>query len=55
MSSEFAVELRDVVKKFTTPEGNELAAVNRVTMQIRHGEFFSMFGPRDAGKQLRCD
>ncbi len=47
---EFAVELRDVVKKFITPEGNELAAVNHVTMQIKHGEFFSMLGSSGCGK-----
>ena len=34
MAGEFAIELRDVVKKFMTPEGNELAAVDHVTMQI---------------------
>lgn len=50
MSSEFAVELRDVVKKFITPEGNELAAVNHVTMQIKNGEFFSMLGSSGCGK-----
>lgn len=48
--SEFAVELREVVKRFTTPEGNELFAVNHVTLQIRHGEFFSMLGPSGCGK-----
>ncbi len=47
---EFAVELRDVVKKFVTPEGHELAAVDHVTMQIRHGEFFSMLGSSGCGK-----
>jgi len=47
---EFAVELRDVVKKFVTPEGNDLAAVNHVTMQIRNGEFFSMLGSSGCGK-----
>ncbi len=50
MSGEFAVELRDVVKKFITPEGHELAAVNHVTMQIHHGEFFSMLGSSGCGK-----
>src|SRR5512146_484013 len=50
MSSEYAVELRDVVKKFITPEGNDLAAVDHVTMQIRNGEFFSMLGPSGCGK-----
>lgn len=50
MGDEYAVELRDVVKKFITPEGDELAAVNHVTMQIRHGEFFSMLGSSGCGK-----
>ena len=31
MSSEFAVEMRDVVKRFITPEGHEMAAVDHVT------------------------
>lgn len=48
--SDFAIELRDVVKKFLTPEGNELAAVNHVTMQIKNGEFFSMLGSSGCGK-----
>ena len=48
--SEFAVELRDVVKEFVTPEGNDLAAVNHVTMQIKNGEFFSMLGSSGCGK-----
>ncbi len=50
MASEFAVELRDVVKKFITPEGNELVAVDHVMMQIRNGEFFSMLGSSGCGK-----
>ena len=48
--SEFAVELHDVVKVFPTPEGGEVEAVNHVTLQIRHGEFFSMLGPSGCGK-----
>ena len=50
MASEFAVEMRDVVKRFVTPEGNEIAAVDHVTMQIRNGEFFSMLGSSGCGK-----
>lgn len=50
MTSEFAVEMRDVVKKFITPEGNELNAVDHVTMQIKNGEFFSMLGSSGCGK-----
>lgn len=50
MTGEFAVELRDVVKKFMTPEGTELAAVDHVTMKINNGEFFSMLGSSGCGK-----
>ncbi len=50
MANEFAVELRDVVKRFMTPEGSEIAAVDHVTMQIRNGEFFSMLGSSGCGK-----
>jgi len=50
MTSEFAVEMRDVVKRFITPEGNEMAAVDHVTMQIKNGEFFSMLGSSGCGK-----
>ncbi|MEB2334591.1 MAG: ABC transporter ATP-binding protein [Anaerolineaceae bacterium] len=50
MTDEFAVEMQDVVKRFTTPEGGILAAVNHVTMQIRDGEFFSLLGPSGCGK-----
>jgi spermidine/putrescine transport system ATP-binding protein len=48
--SDQAVELREVVKNFITPEGGELAAVDHVTMQIRNGEFFSMLGSSGCGK-----
>src|SRR6266496_888317 len=50
MINEFAVELRDVVKKFITPEGHDLAAVDHVNMQIKNGEFFSMLGSSGCGK-----
>src|SRR5512138_2940662 len=50
MAHEFAVELRDVVKQFITPEGNLLNAVDHVTMQIKNGEFFSMLGSSGCGK-----
>src|SRR5512141_1164667 len=50
MANEFAVELRDVVKQFVTPEGSLLNAVDHVTMQIKNGEFFSMLGSSGCGK-----
>jgi spermidine/putrescine transport system ATP-binding protein len=48
--NEFAVELRDVVKTFQTPEGTALNAVDHVTMEIANGEFFSMLGSSGCGK-----
>jgi spermidine/putrescine transport system ATP-binding protein len=48
--SDFAVELRDVVKTFQTPEGGSVNAVDHVDMGIRHGEFFSMLGSSGCGK-----
>jgi spermidine/putrescine transport system ATP-binding protein len=49
-SSEFAVEMQDVLKQFVTPEGGILSAVDHVTMQIKDGEFFSLLGPSGCGK-----
>ena len=48
--SEYAVELRNVTKRFVGPAGEEVTAVRDVTLQIRDGEFFSMLGPSGCGK-----
>lgn len=48
--SEYAVELRDVVKKFQTPEGTVVSAVDHVDLKIRNGEFFSLLGSSGCGK-----
>jgi len=50
MASEYAIEMRDVLKQFITPEGGVLSAVNHVSMQIKDGEFFSLLGPSGCGK-----
>jgi len=47
---EFAVELRNVSKRFPGPSGEIVTAVNNVNMQIKDGEFFSMLGPSGCGK-----
>jgi spermidine/putrescine transport system ATP-binding protein len=48
--AEYAVELRNVSKRFPAPSGEIVTAVKNVTMQIRDGEFFSMLGPSGCGK-----
>jgi len=48
--SEFAIEMRDVVKRFPNPGGGEVKAVDHVTLQINDGEFFSLLGPSGCGK-----
>ncbi len=48
--SEFAVELRDVSKRFSGPSGEQVTAVKDVTLQIKDGEFFSLLGPSGCGK-----
>jgi spermidine/putrescine transport system ATP-binding protein len=53
MQDSFAVEVRDVTKRFPGPSGGaggEVTAVDHVTLQIRDGEFFSMLGPSGCGK-----
>jgi spermidine/putrescine transport system ATP-binding protein len=50
MKSEHAVEFQDIVKIFPTPEGGQVNAVDHVSIQIQHGEFFSLLGPSGCGK-----
>jgi spermidine/putrescine transport system ATP-binding protein len=53
MGESFAVEVRDVTKRFPGPGGKpdaEVVAVDNVTLRVRDGEFFSMLGPSGCGK-----
>jgi spermidine/putrescine transport system ATP-binding protein len=50
MKSGYAVEFQDVVKIFPTPEGSQVNAVDHISIQINHGEFFSLLGPSGCGK-----
>ena len=45
MSDAYAVELRNIVKRFGT-----VTAVNHVNLKIKDGEFFSLLGPSGCGK-----
>jgi len=47
---QFAVEMRNVVKRFPNPGGGEVVAVDHVSLKIQNGEFFSLLGPSGCGK-----
>jgi len=52
MDTTFAVEVRDVVKLLPrlSRTGEDVSAVDHVSLSIRKGEFFTMLGPSGCGK-----
>jgi ABC-2 type transport system ATP-binding protein len=44
-STDFAIDVRDVTKKF-----GARTVVNRIAMQVRHGEIYGFLGPNGSGK-----
>ena len=50
LETQFAVEMRNVVKRFPNPGGGEVVAVDHVSLKIQNGEFFSLLGPSGCGK-----
>ncbi|HUF39976.1 MAG TPA: ABC transporter ATP-binding protein [Anaerolineales bacterium] len=50
MPDTIAIELRSVTKRFPNPSGGEVTAVDRASLEINDGEFFSLLGPSGCGK-----
>ena len=50
------VEVRDAVKRFRTPEGSHVTALDRVTLDVGRNELVTLLGPSGCGKTtlLRC-
>jgi spermidine/putrescine transport system ATP-binding protein len=48
--ADLAVELREVTKRFSSPEGTDVLAVDHVSLPFCDGEFSSLLGPSGCGK-----
>ncbi len=48
--ADYAVQMQEVSKVFAGPGGEEVRAVDRVSLEIHNGEFFSFLGPSGCGK-----
>src|SRR5262245_52339093 len=48
--TEYAVQMQNICKIFTTPDGEEVWACDHLSLDIRNGEFFSFLGPSGCGK-----
>jgi NitT/TauT family transport system ATP-binding protein len=46
----FAIELRDVTKRFLTPAGKAFTAIHNINMSVAPGEFVAVVGPTGCGK-----
>jgi spermidine/putrescine transport system ATP-binding protein len=49
-NSDYAVQLIDVSKRFAASGGEQIQAVDHLTLDIANGEFFSFLGPSGCGK-----
>src|SRR5207237_8151152 len=46
----YAIEIRDVTKRFMTPAGKAYTAIRDINMAISPGEFVAVVGPTGCGK-----
>ncbi|TMD90352.1 MAG: ATP-binding cassette domain-containing protein, partial [Chloroflexi bacterium] len=46
----YAIELRDVTKRFLTPAGKAYTAIRDINMAVAPGEFVAVVGPTGCGK-----
>lgn len=50
LQSEYAIELRNVTKRFRTPAGGVYTALRDLSMRVAPGEFCAIVGPTGCGK-----
>lgn len=48
--SDHAVQIRDLVKTYPSPDGGHFNAVDGLTLEVRTGEILAVLGPNGAGK-----
>lgn len=45
-----SIEIRDIAKRFRSREGDEVHALDRVSLDVRENEFLTLLGPSGCGK-----
>jgi len=51
MNSDFAIEVKNLTKKFGSPVGG-LTAVDNISFQVKKGEIFAFLGPNLVLRQI---